>query len=93
MSSKIDKFTTVTDNCVDNNLEGDYLVFDGKISVFIRSGMAEVGMVRCWKEHTTSSMLFTHNLRLNKLYSSYPNKTCAKENIDTNSSVLGFLRH
>ena len=64
-------------------------MFDGKISVFIHSGMTEVGIVRQWKEHTTSSMILTNDLRSNKFYSSYPNESCVIENIDPNSSVLG----
>ena len=87
--SKIDKCTTVTEGCVYNDHDGNDLVYDGKLSVSIHSGMAEVGMVRRWKEYTTSSMLLSHDLRSNTLYSFYPDESCAIENIYPNSSILG----
>ena len=57
-------------------------MFDGKISVFIRSGMTEGGISFCWKEHTTSSMLLNHDLMTNKFYSSYSNEVCTRDNIE-----------
>ena len=40
------------------------------------------------KDHTTFSLLLTHEIRSNKLYSSYPNKACTIESVNPNSSVL-----
>ena len=75
--STIDKFTTILESCVDDDHDGNYLVYDGKRSVFIRSGMATMGMVRRWKEHITSSMLVSHDMRSNIFYSLYPIEDCA----------------
>ena len=54
---------------------GTILLFTKK-AIVIRSGAAEVGIRRRWKEHTSASMLKEHSHRSSKFYSSYPNSLC-----------------
>ena len=68
-------------------------MYDGKRSVFICSGMAEMGVVCRWKEHITSSMLVIHDMRSNVFCLSYPNKACDIENIDPNKNVLSKFQY
>ena len=82
-------------NIEDGNSEcdGNYVVVDTKRSSVIRSGAAEVGILRRWKEHRAASMLTEHNNRTNKLYSSYPNDQVVNKDLLSSSNVKGRFQH
>ena len=60
----------------DNDIDGNYIVYDKNRQVYIRSGMVAAGLLRRWKEHVSASMLYTHVHRSSKLYTAYPNSMC-----------------
>ena len=49
----------------DNDIDGNYILYDRKKKVFVRTGMVSVGIICRWQEHTTSSMLINHTERNN----------------------------
>ena len=60
-----------------------------KRQLHFRSGTAEVGMKRRWKEHVTSSMRTQHVNRSSKLYSSCPHLNCEDVNIPSQDFIIG----
>ena len=65
----------------DNDLNGNYLVFDSKRSSFLRSGCAEMGIVKRWKEHASAAKLTSISSLNSVLYMSYPHN-------ETNQSII-----
>ena len=72
-----------------NDLDGNYITYDSKRSLFFRSGTAEMGMKRRWKEHVSASMRTQSVNRSSKLYSSYPHSNCEKDNMPSVDEQLG----
>ena len=68
---------------IDHDMDGNYIVFDSTRKYFIRSGCAEVGIKRRWKEHLSASKLTTSTSRNSSLYMSYPHKDTKKEKLST----------
>ena len=54
-----------------SDFDGSYLCFDSKRQIVIRSGAAQSGMKKRWKEHVSASMCATDNTRSSQFYSSY----------------------
>ena len=76
--SNVTKFTTLDLSEMSSDIDGNYVVVDKKRAAVIRSGAAEVGILRRWKEHTSASMLKEVSHRSSKFYSSYPNSLCTE---------------
>ena len=72
-----------------NNMDGNWLVFDTKRNVYIRRGMAEVGMKRRWGEHLSVTLRNNNDKRNNKLYTCYPNSNCDPVNIPDVDQTMG----
>ena len=62
----------ITASSSEEDLDGNYLCYDKNRSLHFRSGTAEVGMNRRWKEHIQASMRTMCTNRNSKFYSSYP---------------------
>jgi hypothetical protein len=65
----------------DIDMDGNYIVLDGKRNVFIRSGCAEIGMRRRWFEHVNCSKMKTISTQKSVLYMSYPHEETREVNI------------
>ena len=76
----------------DGNIDGNYLVYDNKRHSIFRSGMAEVGMSRRWKEHVSGSMRSSHVNRASKFYKCYPNSGAEEDNMPTKDDRLGTFQ-
>ena len=71
--SDVTKFTTLDLAEPSSDIDRNYVVVDKKRTIVIRGGVAEVGIMRRWKEHISASMLKELSHRSSKFYSSYPN--------------------
>ena len=74
---------------VEKDYDGNYLSYELKRRLHFRSGTAEVGMKRRWKEHVAASMRTQSVNRSSKLYSSYPHKNCEEVNMPSQDDILG----
>ena len=63
------------------NPDGSYILYDTVREMFIRAGVAEMGIYKRGKEHQLASMLTTDSNRKRDLYVSYPNPNCAPNNL------------
>ena len=88
----VNSFSTLNPADEHSDLDGSYVVVDTTRSTVIRSGAAEVGIMRRWKEHTVCSMLTDHNHRTNKFYSSYPNQTVVDKELLSATNVKGTFQ-
>ena len=90
--SKEIMFTSV-DKMIKNSLcsdfDGNYLCLDSRRALIIRSGTANSGMKRRWKEHVSSSMLNNEKDKRSKFYLPYPNKNCIEENLPSKELTKG----
>ena len=83
MLSDVTTFATLDFAERTSDVDGNYVVVDKKRVIVIRSGAADVGIMRRWKEHTSASMLNELSHRSSKFYSCYPNSLCInKEHIN-----------
>ena len=73
------KFIEVDDH--DTDMDGNYIVLDGKRDIFIRSGCAEVGIRRRWLEHISSSKMKSVTNQKSLSYMSYPHEETMEINI------------
>ena len=73
----------------DDDIDRNYLVYDMQRRLYVRSGIAEVGMKRRWKEHVSASMRSSNLHRNNKLYVSYPSSNCDPANASSEDVKLG----
>ena len=81
--SDVTKFATLDFAERTSDVDGNYVVVDKKRVIVIRSGAADVGIVRRWKEHTSASTLEELSHRSSKFYSCYPTSLCInKEHIN-----------
>ena len=62
-------------------MDGNYVVLDCKRQSFIRSGCAEMGMVKRWKEHVSASKLSSVSSQNSVLYMSYPHNETNPSNV------------
>ena len=76
-------------NSLKSDFDGSYLCFDSKRQIVIRSGAAQSGMKKRWKEHVSSSMCSTDNARSSRFYSSYPNVNCKEVDKPKQSLIKG----
>jgi len=76
----------------EEDLDGSYLSFDKKRSLHFRSGTAEVGMNRRWKEHIQASMRTLCINRNSKFYSSYPHINCDETNRSNQDDKMGTFQ-
>ena len=74
---------------MEEDYDGNYLSYDIKRNLHFRSGTAEVGMKRRWKEHVTASMRTQSVNRRSKLYSLYPHSKCEDINMPSQDEILG----
>ena len=74
---------------VDVNYDGNYLLYDSKRRIHFRSGTAEVGMKRRWKEYINASMKTQHINRSSRLYSSYPHLEYDDVNMTCQDVIMG----
>ena len=65
----------------ENDLDGSYVVLDYKRQSFIRSGCAEMGILKRWKDHISASKLASVSSLNIVLYMSYPHN-------ETNPSTI-----
>ena len=65
----------------ENDLDGNYVVLDYKRQSFIRSGRAEMGILKRWKDHISASKLASVSSLNIVLYMSYPHN-------ETNPSTI-----
>ena len=72
-----------------SDFDGSYLCFDSKRQIVIRSGAAQSGMKKRWKEHVSASMCSTDNARSSRFYSSYPNVNCKEVDKPKQSLIKG----
>ena len=66
-----------------NDLDGNYVVLDSNRQSFIRSGCAEMGIVKRWKEHISASKLTSVSSRNSVLYISYSHNETDSSNISS----------
>ena len=88
--SHVTKFTTLDLAEPSADIDGNYVVVDNKRAIVIRSGAAEVGILRRWKEHTSASMLKDFCHRSSKFYSSYPNRLCNDKEHMNHTVMKGY---
>ena len=67
-------------NGILENLDGNYLIGDIKRWKLIRSGAAEMGFKKRFKQHEVCSKLLRNEDRSSKFYLSYPHKDCLNKN-------------
>ena len=89
----VTSFKTFDIHDANSECDGNYVVVDTERSSVIRSGAAEVGILRRWKEHRAASMLIDHSNRTNKFYSSYPNALVTNKDLLSASNVKGRFQH
>ena len=89
----VTSFKTFDIHDANSECDGNYVVVDTERSSVIRSGAAEVGILRRWKEHRAASMLIDHSNRTNKFYSSYPNALVTNKDLLSASNVKGMFQH
>ena len=76
-------------NTLSSDYDGNYLCMDSRRTVIIRSGAANSGMKKRWKQHLTSSMLNNEKDKKSRFYQSYPNKNCNENNLPSQSLIKG----
>ena len=86
------RFKNTSDLSGKGNLGCNYIIYDNKQNMFICSGMAEVALLRRWKEHLAGIMLSTHVTQASKFYTAYPNNTCHKNNLRKDDLRLGLFQ-
>ena len=82
-------YVSVTSLDDDDDMDGNYLVYEIKSGINFRSGMAEAGAKRRWKEHVSASMRSSNEHRNNKIYAFYPSINCDVENLPSEDEKLG----
>ena len=68
---------------------GNYIVYNTKRGLFLRSGMAEVGILRRWTENVRASIRCNHAEKLNRFYSRYPDNNCNKNYLPKEIEPMG----
>ena len=86
------KHNFIPASSIDKDLDGNYLCFDQKRFLIFRSGTAEVGMKRRWKEHIQGSMRIFFINRNNRFYSSYTHINCVENNLPNEDDTMGTFQ-
>ena len=85
----VNSFTTLSNSDDSQDCDGNYVVVDTTRSLVIRSGAAEVGIMRRWQEHSKAFLLKEHKNRTNKFYSSYPSQLVTDKDLLDGDHVKG----
>ena len=76
-------------NSLKSDFDGSYLCFDSKRQIVIRSGAAQSGMKKRWREHVSASMCAMDNARSSRFYSSYPSVNSKETDKPKQSLIKG----
>jgi hypothetical protein len=89
-NNKNNAFPTVDSD--DEKLDGCYLTLDNVRRDLIRSGFAEQGLGRRWKEHPRASHLTDRNTRDRPQYQIYPHESVGDDEASNRTGTVSQLQ-
>ena len=82
-------FHEVDQNVIENDLNCNYLILDGKRSHFVLSGVADHGVSNAWRKMAVDSLQQNYSSRKDKFSAAYPNTDMVDLSNEKNVFVKG----